>query len=352
MTRLRSVVARWEAFLLLFLIGTFVWGSWSSQYFLTASNISIAIAGAVPAAIVALGMTLVIVTGEIDVSVGSNVGLCAATLAVAIEQGLPIEAAMACGVAIGTLAGAFNGVIVAYAGLPSLVVTLGTLALYRGTALIILQERGVHSFPEWYQNLGFETIGATPVPWSSLIFVVLFIGFVVFLHATHWGRALYAIGNNREAARFSGINVKRAILGVFVTSGVMCSIAAIVLTAYLASARADTATGLELPVITAVVLGGVSIFGGSGTLAGVLLALLVLAFVQNSLGLAGVTPEAQQIVTGAVLIVTLAVFGAYGSISSRAADVWRSRMPARQRKDSAAGSRGEPSRDSPARVET
>ena len=288
-----------------------------------------------PAAIVALGMTLIIVTGEIDVSVGSIVGLCAATLAVAIEQGLPIEAAMACAVVVGTLAGAFNGIIVAYAGLPSLVVTLGTLALYRGTALIILKERGVHSFPEWYQNLGFETIGGTPVPWSSLIFVVLFIAFAVFLHATHWGRALYAIGNNREAALFSGIDVKRAILGVFVASGVMCSIAAIVLTAYLASARADTATGLELPVITAVVLGGVSIFGGSGTLVGVLLALLVLAFVQNSLGLAGVTPEEQQIVTGAVLIVTLTAFNAYGFIGSRMAGLWRARTPARQRKDRA-----------------
>ena len=319
MARLRGLLARWELFLLVVLIATFVYGSRFSEYFLTSSNISIAIAGAVPAAIVALGMTLVIVTGEIDVSVGSNAGLCAASLAVAIEQGLPLEAAMLAAMAAGTLAGLFNGVMVAYAGLPSLVVTLGTLALYRGTALIMLKERGVHSFPEWYQSLGFETIAETPVPWSSIIFVLLFLGFAVFLHTTRWGRALYAIGNNREAARFSGIDVRRAILGVFVTSGVMCSIAAIVLTAYLASARADTATGLELPVITAVVLGGVSIFGGSGTLVGVLLALLVLAFVQNALGLAGVTPEAQQIVTGAVLIVTLTLFGAYGLIRTKAA---------------------------------
>jgi rhamnose transport system permease protein len=327
MARLRGLLARWELFLLVVLIATFVYGSRFSEYFLTSSNISIAIAGAVPAAIVALGMTLVIVTGEIDVSVGSNVGLCAASLAVAIEQGLPLEAAMLAAMAAGTLAGLFNGVMVAYAGLPSLVVTLGTLALYRGTALIMLKERGVHSFPEWYQSLGFETIAETPVPWSSIIFVLLFLGFAVFLHTTRWGRALYAIGNNREAARFSGIDVRRAILGVFVTSGVMCSIAAVVLTAYLASARADTATGLELPVITAVVLGGVSIFGGSGTLVGVLLALLVLAFVQNALGLAGVTPEAQQIVTGAVLIVTLTLFGAYGLIRTKAAALRSLRRP-------------------------
>jgi len=331
MARLRGLLARWELFLLVVLIATFVYGSRFSEYFLTSSNISIAIAGAVPAAIVALGMTLVIVTGEIDVSVGSNVGLCAASLAVAIEQGLPLEAAMLAAMAAGTLAGLFNGVMVAYAGLPSLVVTLGTLALYRGTALIMLKERGVHSFPEWYQSLGFETIAETPVPWSSIIFVLLFLGFAVFLHTTRWGRALYAIGNNREAARFSGIDVRRVILGVFVTSGVMCSIAAIVLTAYLASARADTATGLELPVITAVVLGGVSIFGGSGTLVGVLLALLVLAFVQNALGLAGVTPEAQQIVTGAVLIVTLTLFGAYGLIRTKAAALRSLRRPVEAR---------------------
>jgi rhamnose transport system permease protein len=216
--------------------------------------------------------------------------------------------------------------IVVYGALPSLVVTIGTLALYRGIAQIILNERGVSGFPEWYQDIGFGTIGATPIPWSSLIFVLFFVGFAVFLHATHWGRALYAIGNNLGAARFSGINAKRAILGVFVASGAMSSLAAIILTAYLASARSDTATGLELPVITAVVLGGVNIFGGAGTMPGVLIALLVLAFVQNALGLAGVTPEEQQIVTGSVLIVTLIAFGASDILKKTRLTLWRSRV--------------------------
>jgi rhamnose transport system permease protein len=304
---------------------TFVCGTQVSQYFLKPSNISIALAGMTPAAIVALPMTLIIVTGEIDISVGSMIGLCATFMAVCFEHGLPIEAAMLLGIIVGTLAGLFNGIIVAYGGLPSLVVTIGTLALYRGIAQIILKERGVSGFPEWYQNIGFGTIGGTPIPWSSTIFVLFFVGFAVFLHGTHWGRALYAIGNNREATRFSGINVKRAILGVFVASGAMSSLAAIVLTAYLASARSDTAIGLELPVITAVVLGGVNIFGGSGTMAGVLIALLVLAFVQNALGLAGVTPEGQQIVTGAVLIVTLIAFGSSEVIKKARATLWRSR---------------------------
>jgi rhamnose transport system permease protein len=303
-------LARWEALLLVFLAGTFAYGIGVSRYFFTGSNISIATASFMPVAIVALAMTLIIVTGEIDISVGSITGLCAAVLGVCLEHGLPIVAAMPLAVVVGAVAGLGNGVIVAYVGLPSLVVTIGTLALYRGIAQIILRERGVSNFPDWYQQIGFGTIGGTPVPWSALIFAVLALGFAVFLHATRWGRALYAIGNNREVARLSGIPVKRTLLGLFTTSGVVCGVAAIVLTSYLASARSDTASGLELPVITAVVLGGVDIFGGSGTLGGVVVALFVLAFVQNSLGLAGVTPEEQQIATGAVLIGTLLVFGA------------------------------------------
>ena len=324
MTWLRSSLARWEIFLLFVLFGTFICGAHVSKYFLTSSNISIALAGMTPAAIVALPMTLIIVTGEIDISVGSIVGLCSAFMAVCLEHKLPVEVAMLLGIVVGTLAGFVNGLIVVYAALPSLVVTIGTLALYRGIAQIILQERGISGFPEWYQNIGFGTIGGTPIPWSSVIFVLFFIGFAIFLHATHWGRALYAIGNNIGTARFSGVNVKRALLGVFIASGAMSSLAAIVLTAYLASARSDTAIGLELPVITAVVLGGVNIFGGAGTLGGVLIALLVLAFVQNALGLAGVTPEEQQIVTGAVLIGTLIVFGASDIIKKAKATLWRS----------------------------
>jgi rhamnose transport system permease protein len=313
--RFRTVLVRWEGFLLFVLIATFVVGTHVSRYFLTPSNLSIALAGMTPVAIIALPMTLIIVTGEIDVSVGSIVGLCASVMAVCFEHGIPIEVAMLFGMAVGVLAGLVNGLIVVYGGLPSLVVTIGTLALYRGVAQIILNERGVSGFPDWYQNIGFGTVDGTLIPLSSVIFVVFFVGFAIFLHATHWGRALYAIGNNREATRFSGISVHRAILGVFVTSGLMSSLAAIILTAYLASARSDTAIGLELPVITAVVLGGVNIFGGSGTLGGVLIGLLVLAFVQNAMGLGGVTPEEQQIVTGAVLILTLIVFGASDIVS-------------------------------------
>lgn len=305
---LRPKLVRWETLLLAVLILTFLAGSGVSKWFLTQSNISIALAGVAPVALMALPMTLIVITGEIDVSVGSMIGLCAATIALCVERHLPIQAGMGIGLVIGILAGAFNGLLVAYAMLPSLVVTIGTLALYRGLALVILEERGISGFPDWYQGIGFNHVPGTPLPYGWIIFFACFAGFVIYLHRTRWGRALYAIGNNREAARFSGIDVRRMILGAFIASGTMSALAAVVLTAYLASARADTATGLELPVITAVVLGGVNIFGGSGTLGGVLIAVLVLAFVQNSLGLAGVTPEQQQIVTGAVLVLTLVVF--------------------------------------------
>ena len=189
------------------LIATLVLGTQASQYFLTASNISIALAGMVPVAIVALPMTLIIITGEIDISVGSIIGLCASVMAVCLEQHLPVEVAMVVGLVVGTLAGLFNGAIIVGFGLPSLVVTIGTLALYRGIAQIILKERGVSGFPDWYQEIGFGTVPGTPIPWSVLIFLVLFAGFAFFLHLTRGGRAIYAIGNNKDAVEYSGIIV-------------------------------------------------------------------------------------------------------------------------------------------------
>ena len=176
MSRLGPYLVRWEAFLLLVLVITLVLGAGNSRYFLTASNLSIAVAGVMPAAIVALPMTLVIVCGEIDISVGSMVGLCAATIAVCREQDLSIETSMLASLVVGTLAGALNGAIIVFIGLPSLVVTIGTLALYRGIAQIMLKERGVTGFPDWYQEIGFGTVGNTPIPWSAVIFVAFFAG--------------------------------------------------------------------------------------------------------------------------------------------------------------------------------
>ena len=300
---------RWESFLLFILIVVMFGATQLSPYFLTASNFSIALAGAMPVAIIALPMTLVIITGEIDISVGSMVGLCATSMAVCLELHIPVGFAMGVGILVGMAAGLFNGVIIVGFGLPSLVVTVGTLALFRGIAQILLKQRGVSNFPDWYQQIGFGNIPNTPIPWSVVIFLIFFALFGFFLHFTYRGRSVYAIGNNREAARASGINVERTMIGIFVASGTISAISSIILTSYLASARSDIGSGMELTVITAVVLGGVNIFGGSGTIVGVLLSLLVLAFVKNTLGLLGMTPEQQDIVTGSVLVGTLIAFG-------------------------------------------
>ena len=314
MIELRRFFARWEVFLLIVLVAIFLVGGEASRYFLTTSNVTVALEGVAPMALLALTMTLIVVTGEIDISVGSMVGLCATAMAVALEAKFPIGVAILIGVAVGLAAGAFNGLMVSYATLPSLVVTIGTLALSP-------RSRAGHSRGEGHQHVP----GLVPGdwfwvrPWNAdameLAHLPGPVRGVCDLPSPHpLGRALYAIGNNREAARFSGLDVKKTVFWLFVASGAMSALAAIVLTAYLASARSDTATGLELPVITAVVLGGVNIFGGSGTMIGVFMAVLVLAFVQNSLGLAGVTPEEQQIATGAVLVATLIFFSSSGFI--------------------------------------
>ncbi len=320
----RELVGKWEIFLFAVLIIVLAIGTLISEYFLTTSNISIALAGAMPTAIVSLAMMAVIVTGEIDISVGSTVGLCAAAIGITIEQGGSAELAVLSSIVAGFAAGALNGVVVAYGRVPSLVATLGTLALFRGIAQIVLEERGVSNFPEWYQQLGFGTVPFTPFPWSAVPFVLLFLIALFILHGTYWGRGLFALGNNRTAADYSGIETRRYIFAAFVAAGLACSIAAIVLTSYLASARSDTAIGLELNVITAVVLGGVSVFGGSGKLIGVVIAVFVLALVQNVLGLASVTPERQQVVIGLVLIVSLITFA--GPAKLRA---WMARHTAR-----------------------
>lgn len=304
----RDLFGKWEIFLFAILVAVVAAGTLTSEYFLTTSNISIALAGAMPAAIVSLAMMAVIVTGEIDISVGSTVGLCATAIGLTIEQGGSAEFAMVSGVVVGLAAGGLNGLVVAYGRVPSLVATLGTLALFRGIAQIILEERGVSNFPVWYQDLGFGTIPYTPFPWSAIPFVLMFAVALFVLHGTRWGRGLFALGNNRTAADYSGIPTRRYVFVTFVISGLACSVAAVVLTGYLASARSDTAVGVELNIITAVVLGGVSVFGGSGKLIGVVVAVFTLALVQNVLGLAGVTPERQQVVIGLVLIISLIAF--------------------------------------------
>jgi rhamnose transport system permease protein len=200
-----------------------------------------------------------------------------------------------------------NGLLVARAGLPSLVVTLGTLALFRGLALIVLGPRGISDFPDAFTELGFGRVPGTPIPWPFVIFIALAVLLGIVLHRTWIGRQIYAIGKNAGAARYSGVRVTRVKIGLFVLSGLIASLAGIILTSRLSSARADAGAGMTLTVVTVVLLGGVNIFGGSGTIPGVALAVIAVAVMQNALRLASVTVEVQSIALGLLLILSVVI---------------------------------------------
>jgi rhamnose transport system permease protein len=315
----KRALLQWETLLVFLLIATFLMGSSIAESFLTGTNLSLASADLMEKAIMALGLTLVIIAGEIDLSVASIAGLASAVLGWMVERGAPLATAIAAALAAGAVCGLFNGVLVGRLGLPSLVVTLGTLALFRGLAFVVLGDRAVSEFPLGFTEFGFNTVPGTLIPWPAVVFAVLAVLTFLVLHRSWIGRQLYAIGNNAEAARFSGVDVDRIKVGLFVTSGTLAALAGVVFTARFASARPDNALGFELDVITAVLLGGVSIFGGRGTLIGVILGLFLIGALRNSLGLADVGAEKQSIVIGSLLIVSVMGTNALRGVQERAA---------------------------------
>jgi rhamnose transport system permease protein len=307
MTAVGRLVARWETLLVIALLGLIVLGSRLSPFFLTAGNFSNLIAALMEVAIMALAMTLIIVAGEIDLSVESMAGLASAILGFLWAAGVPLTIGIPVVLLVGALGGLLNGLFVARVGLPSLVVTLGTLALFRGLALIVLGPRGISDFPPAFTELGFGRVPSTPIPWSFVVFAVLAVLLGLLLHRTWIGRQIYAIGKNTGAARFSGVRVTRLKIGLFVLSGLIAALAGIILTSRLSSARADAGAGMTLTVVTVVLLGGVNIFGGRGTIPGVVLAVIAVAVMQNALRLASVTVEVQSIALGSLLILSVVI---------------------------------------------
>jgi rhamnose transport system permease protein len=297
-----SELARWEALIFVLILAMVMLGSSLSDQFLTTQNFSFASADVVEIALMALPLALVVITAEIDLSVASVLGLSSALLGELWQAGWAMEAIIPVCLATGAVCGAFNAFCVTRLGLPSLAVTIGTLTMYRGLALVVLGDQGVTDFPSEWTQYGFNDIPGTPIPYPVALFVVLAVALGVLLHATKLGRQIYAIGANEEAARFSGVRVKRIKAMLFVLSGTVAALAGVVLSLRLASARADYGTGFELSVVAAVVLGGVSIFGGKGTIFGVILALILLGGIRSALTLGNVSQEWVLIVTGALLI--------------------------------------------------
>jgi rhamnose transport system permease protein len=302
-----SLLARWETLLVIAIAGLIVLGAVLSPFFLTPGNFANLIAALMEVAIMALPMTLIIVAGEIDLSVESMAGLASSILGFLWAGGLPLGVAIPIVLLVGALGGLLNGLLVARGGLPSLVVTLGTLALFRGLALIVLGPRGISNFPPAFTELGFGHVPGTLIPWPFVIFLGLAAILGIVLHRTWIGRQIYAIGKNTGAARFSGVRVIRVRTGLFVLSGVVAALAGIILTSRLSSARADAGAGMTLTVVTVVLLGGVNIFGGSGTIPGVALAVIAIAVMQNALRLASVTVEVQSIALGLLLILSVVI---------------------------------------------
>ncbi|HET6192384.1 MAG TPA: ABC transporter permease [Trebonia sp.] len=306
--RLRPAL-RWETGLAAVVVIVIIVGSSVSPQFLTGNNLFNVGLSNGEIAIMTLPMTLIIISGEIDLSVASILGMASALLGVLWSKGLPMPAIFVIVAIVGLAAGAFNGLLVTRLGLPSLAVTIGTLALYRGIATILLGPTTVANFPAAYTNLGVNGVPFTgnDVTYSTLIFVVLAIIFGVVLHATPFGRSIYAMGASVEAAQFAGIRVKRIKTILFMISGLICSLAGVLLTFRLDTAVQNNGLGLELDVIAIVLLAGVSIFGGKGSITGVVLAVLVFAGIQNALLLTNFNQEATGIVTGALLLASVFV---------------------------------------------
>ncbi|MDB6180471.1 ABC transporter permease [Paracoccus fistulariae] len=296
----------WEALLLIVAVAIFILNSLASPYFLDPWNLSDATFNFTEKAMIAFAMAMLIIAGEIDLSVGAIIALASTVMGVAMTEGASTFVIVLLGLGTGLACGAFNGILVARFGLPSIVVTIGTMSLFRGISYIVLGDGAFTGYPP-----SFAWFGQGYVFWvitvELVIFAIAALIFGVLLHRTNFGRAVYAIGNNATAARFSGIRVERVKFILFLLTGLLSGIAAICLTSRLGSTRPSIATGFELEVVTIVVLGGVSILGGAGSIPGVVLAAFVMGLVTFGLGLLNVPGIVMSIIVGALLIGVIAL---------------------------------------------
>ena len=301
--RLRGVRFSRELVLLGLLLVLIVVLGQLSPIFFTLQNLLNTSRFFVEVGLIALGMTLIVITGGIDLSVGAALALVSVTVGLLSEAGVPLGVALLAGVGVGVAAGLFNGLMITRLDLHPLVVTLGTFALFRGLALGVSEGDAVSSFPGWFAYFGQFYLG--PVPGQLLAFLVAIAVVWTVLVRTPFGRYVYAIGNNEEAARFSGVPVQRVKVALYTGTGLLVALAAMIYTSRVTTSRADSGLGLELDVISAVVLGGASIYGGSGTIAGTVLGVVIIATLRNGLNLAGVETTWQVLLLGVLLIVAV-----------------------------------------------
>jgi rhamnose transport system permease protein len=302
----------WAMLLGVLTVAVVVYGAVYVPNFASPFNLSQLAAGMAEKALLVLPMVLLIIAREIDLSVASILALSSVTFGLLLHAAVPLLVAVPLVVMLGAALGAMNGFLVAALGLPSLVVTLGTMALYRGIGFIVLGSDSINVFPDAVTTFGISYVPGTRIPLVILPFLALAPLFAIWLQLKPFGRRVYAAGGNPAAALYSGILVNRLKFRLFVVSGAVCAIAGMVFTARLANARANNAVGMELDVITMVLLGGISVWGGKGRLTGVFLAMILVSVIRNILGINQIGGDAQGLVIGTLLIGSLLISNSTG----------------------------------------
>lgn len=319
------LLLRWELLLLVLIIIVSIINSILSPYFLQTRNLFRSTSDFMEMGLMMLPMVFVIITGNIDLSVASNLAMCASFMGWLFNNGWNIWLAAGAALILGTLGGLLNGFLVARVRLPALVVTLGTFAFYRGVAYVLLGDQAARGYPPSFTYIGQGRVGGTLVPFSLVLFLALALVFGLVLHKTVFGRYAYAIGNNEEACRYSGVAVDRIKMIIFMMSGFMAALAGIVLAARFGSTRPDIGLGLELDVITATVLGGVDIMGGSGTMLGAFLSLFLIGVMRFGMGLINIQGQVQSIAIGMLLILAILLPRLFRRFSFKGGLKWQPR---------------------------
>ena len=301
-TIIRTIIVRPETAIFLLIILTAILASRLSPYFANIAFILESSTYYIEFCLVALVLTLVIIAGEIDLSIASMMALSACVFAVAVRAGVSIPIAMAASLGSGLAMGALNGFLVTIFRLPSIVITIGTLTLYRGLAQVLVGDRSIGSFPSWFVGIDFRSIGRVPLPVVMFVAAAIVLG--LGLSSTIYGRQIYQIGVNEIAARHVGVRVDRIKMGLFLFSGLASAIAGLMMASRLGSVRYDLATGGELQIVLIAMLGGTSIFGGRGTILGTFLASWLLVIIATGMTVANITINAQLTVLGLLLIVS------------------------------------------------
>jgi len=302
----RAALFSWQSLLFLIAVAIFILNCFATPYFLSPWSLSDATFNFTEKALIALAMALVIISGEIDLSVAAIIAFASTMMGFALQFGVGTPGLVAVGLLTGLVCGAFNGALVTGLGLPSIVVTIGTMSFFRGLSFIVLGDQAYKGYPDSFAFFGQGYVWWV-ISFEFVLFLIMAVLFYILLHRSNFGRRVFVIGNNPVAAEFSGVRVRRTKLILFCLTGIMSGVAAVLLTSRLGSTRPSIAQGWELEVITMVVLGGVSILGGAGSILGVVLAAFIMGLVTFGLGLLNVPGIVMSIVIGGLLIAVIAL---------------------------------------------